>query len=81
MCYPDFTAQFTGDGTDFNVGQSWDCWIISGLNFVIFRACLLSREKTACMHISAHLLYTGQPKKTVIDLSWKCVGKNHIFLV
>lgn len=32
------------------------------------------------MHISACLLYTGHPKKTVIDLFWKRVGKNHILL-
>lgn len=65
--------------------QRWDCWIISRLNFVTFRDCLLRQSKnslyfTACTHISACLLYTGHPKKTVIDLSWKMLGKNHIFL-
>lgn len=65
--------------------QRWDRWIISGLDFVTFRDCLLSQSKNnlyfiACMHISARLLYTGHPKKPVIDLFWKRVGKNHILL-
>lgn len=63
----------------------WECWIISALNFVTSRDCLLRQSRNslyfiACMHISACLLYTGHPKKTVIDLSWKRVGKNHILL-
>lgn len=68
--YPDFT----GDGTDFDVGAEMGLldylWSQFWQRDVTFKNCLLSQNKNdlhfvACVQFSARLLYKGLAKKTI----------------